>query len=138
VSLRDRLVNARQAIGSAVGGRRVGYGRSGRARMEGARKPITSGPKEVGAGRTTLPKRPTAKTLHMREPFRKRDPSGPAADRRAYGDGALGSVGDWLSSSAEGLTLGMHGARRANHFVKTEFVSSPTGKNIPLPFFRNK
>jgi hypothetical protein len=51
-SPRDRLVCVHRAIGSAVEGRRVGYDRSGRARMEGARKTITLGHKGVGAGRT--------------------------------------------------------------------------------------
>jgi hypothetical protein len=47
-----RLVYVHRATGSVVEGRRVGYDRSGRARMEDARKTITLGHRGAGAGRT--------------------------------------------------------------------------------------
>ena len=50
-------VNVHSDIGSAVPVKPVGYDRFGRARLEGARRPITSGHKEAGAGRTMLVKR---------------------------------------------------------------------------------
>ncbi len=53
------MVDVRRAIGSAMEDRRVGYGRSGQARMEGARKPITLAHKGAGAGRITFSKHPT-------------------------------------------------------------------------------
>jgi len=52
-----RLIYVHRATGSVVEGRRVGYDRSGQARMEDARKTITLGHREAGAGRTMSDRR---------------------------------------------------------------------------------